>query len=112
MTWFTEALRQDPENPTIAKETANAALELGQFELGVALLRPATLQRPEDPVLHYDLAVQLLLSGHPNEAYSSLEVAARLEAHRDTARLMNYVEKVLTGRKPCPRSVHELQQGA
>ena len=112
MTWFTEALRQEPDNPTIAKEAANAALELGQFQVGIGLLRPATALRPTDPTLHYDLAIHLLLSGRPNEAYASLQEAARLEGHRHTARLMDYVEKIMTGQTPCPSSVHELKQGA
>ena len=112
MSWFMEAMRQEPDNATIAKEAANEAFELGEFELGVGLLRPATLNRPDDPILHYDLGVQLLLAGRPKEAYESLERAARLEAHPNTSRLMNYVERVMMGQVPCPRSAHELRQGA
>ena len=112
MTWFMEALRQEPENPTIAKEAANAAFELGQFDIGISVLRPATVQKPTDPVLHYDLAIHLLLSGRPKEAYDSLSQAARLEAHRSTSRMISYVERILSGQATCPRSVHELRQGA
>ena len=109
MTWFTEALRKQPENPTVAKEAANAAFELGEFELGIALLRPAATAKPSDPVLHYDLAVHLLLSGRPEEAYQSLQRAASLERHADTTRLMGRVERILAGSAPCPRSAAELR---
>ncbi len=112
ISWFMEAVRQEPENPSIAKEAANEALELGEFELGVGLLRPGTLKRPQDPILHYDLGIHLLLAGKPKEAYESLQRAARLEAHANTSRLMEYVERVMTGQVSCPRSLHELRQGA
>lgn len=111
MTWFTEALRKQPENPIVAKEAANAAFEIGEFELGIALLRPASLAKPSDPVLHYDLAVHLLLSGRPKDAHGSLERAVSLEPHRDTKRLIAYVEDVLAGRVSCPRSAAELRRG-
>ena len=107
-----EAVRQEPDNASVAKEAANEAFELGEFEVGVGLLRPATLKRPEDPILHYDLGVHLLLAGKPKDAYESLQRAAQLEAHANTSRLMSYVERVMMGEIPCPRSAHELRQGA
>ena len=51
MSWFMDAMQQEPGNPTIAKEAANEAIALGEFQVGIGLLRPATAQRPEDPVL-------------------------------------------------------------
>ena len=111
MTWFTEALRKQPENPIVAKEAANAAFELGEFDLGIALLRPASVAKPSDSVLHYDLAVHLLLSGRPEEAHESLQRALSLEPHHDTRRLIGYVEDILAGRAPCPRSAAELRRG-
>jgi len=95
-----------------AARQPHAELYMGLVEVGVGLLRPATLKRPEDPILHYDLGVHLLLAGKPKDAYESLQRAAQLEAHANTSRLMSYVERVMMGEIPCPRSAHELRQGA
>ena len=108
---FIEALKLEPDNPTIAKEAANEALSLEEYKTGIALLRPATLQNPADPVLHYDLAIHLLLSGDARAAYDSLQRAARIEAHPFTGRLLSTVEAILSGRRDYPRSMAELERG-
>ena len=112
MGWFAEALGQEPANPTIAKEAANVALELGQFQAGIAFLRPAVADKPSDPDLHYNLGIHLLLAGRAQDAYRSLQQSARLRAHRDTARLMTYAEVVISGRRTAPRTLKHLQQDA
>src|SRR5438309_2268475 len=112
LTWFGDALRQEPENASVAKEAANAALELNEHEIAVAFLRSATTINPKDPTLHYNLALALLLAGHPQDSLQAVSAAARLEAHAQTGWLMGWIEDVLAGRRPCPRTLAELGRGA
>jgi tetratricopeptide (TPR) repeat protein len=111
MSWFVDAIKQEPTNTSIAKEAANEALELAQYQLGIAFLRPAVVAKPSDPVLHYDLAIHQLLAGNVDDAYHSLRKSAALESHRMTGRLLRYVEDVRAGRKSRPRTVAEVQRG-
>jgi len=112
MTWFMDALKAQPDNPTIAMEAANEAAELGEFELGVGLLRPAAVQQPRNAALRHNLAIHQLLAGRPKEAFESLEHAARLEVRASTGRFMSYVEAVLAGRVPCPKTLVEVKQNS
>jgi tetratricopeptide (TPR) repeat protein len=112
LSWFSEASRQEPDNPTIAKEAANAALELGEADLAIAFLRPATTIASRDAALHYNLGLALLMSGRPREALEATSRSAALTADKMTAWLMGWIEDVLAGRRACPKSIGELRRGA
>ena len=112
LTWFGDALRQEPGNATVALEAANEALELGEYEVAVAFLRPATALEPSHAALHHNLAVALLLAGRPRDALQAVDLSAGLKADARAAWLRGWIEDVLAGRRPVPHSMAELRRGA
>lgn len=110
MSWFSDALRLDPANSSIAKEAANEALALGDHHLAVALVRPAAELNPNDATLQHNLGLALLLSGQVREARQAFARAATRQSDQLTVRLLQLTEIVLRGERPCPRTLDDVQR--
>jgi Flp pilus assembly protein TadD len=108
ITWLMDALRIEPNQPTIAKEAANVAMELGDFNVAIAILRGAIDSHPNDGALHYNLGLAYLLSQRLTEARMALESASRLENHELTRRLLELTIEVTQGRRRRPTSLREV----
>jgi tetratricopeptide (TPR) repeat protein len=107
--WFLEARRLEPEKPSVALESGNEALEVGDNELAVHEFGQfaAVPGRTQAALLH-NLGVALLLTGRTAEAHGALTQSASLLADVRASRMLNAVEDVRAGRRPGPRHVREL----
>ena len=112
ITWFTEAMRLQPSEPSILREGANVALELQDYDYALALLRAAMEIRPDDATLHHNLGLAFLLAGRPHDAREPLEVALALQPHHGTATLLGICDEVLQGVRSCPRTLDDVRRGA
>ncbi len=73
-----EALRRDPRDEEAIAILAHLRTKEGRIEEGLALDRRLAALRPEDPVVRYNLACSLALSGQREEALAALAAAAVL----------------------------------
>jgi Flp pilus assembly protein TadD len=106
---FTAAHRVCPDHPDVAREASIAAMDAGLPEQAVTFCERAIATNPADQGLRANLALALLFSGRPEQA---AEVArdARKGAPSDaiTARIVAVIDEVLSGVRPCPHHVRDL----
>jgi tetratricopeptide (TPR) repeat protein len=108
--WFSRAHRINPDQPDVAREAAIAAMDLGQPEEAIPYCERAIEAKPDDPGLRANLAVALLFSGRPDEARAVAQEAPRRNPGDEiTAHIVRIVEEVLSGTRPCPHHVRDLQ---
>ena len=112
MSWFADALRLDPTNTDIALEAGNEALQLGDYRLALAMIRPAAERYPEHAALQHNLGLAQLLGGQAQEAYESFSRAAAVRSDPLTANLVRTARLVLTGERPHPRTLQDLESDA
>jgi tetratricopeptide (TPR) repeat protein len=110
MSWFSDALRLDEANSNIAKEAVVEALQVGDYKVALALVRPAAQQNPDDAALQHNLGLALLLCGRVADAHQAFTRAAAQQSDQLTARLVTLTELVLRGERPCPRTLNDMQQ--
>lgn len=110
MELFLNALRLAPRETAICKDAAVAAMELGDLDRSIAILKEAVAVRQDDAVLHYNLALALLLAGEAEQARDSVMTSARLQARSMTEWLMALTEEVLAGRRSCPKTLAEVRR--
>jgi tetratricopeptide (TPR) repeat protein len=110
LSWFARAHRINPDQADVAREAAIAAMELGRAEEAIPFCERAIEANAEDPGLQANLALALLFSGKPGDARAVAQAAlARDPGDQITAHLARIVEEVLSGTRPCPRHVRDLQ---
>jgi len=78
MDFYEGVLQGDPENAEILGLLGNLYTQAGMHEKGLAIDRKLVRMRPEDPVVHYNLACSLSLLKQPAEALDELEKAIDL----------------------------------
>ena len=110
MSWFADALRLDEANEGIAKEAGVEALEVGDYKLALAIVRPAAERNPDDAALQHNLGLALLLCGRVAEAHQAFNRAAAHHSDSVTSRLVTLTELVLRGERLCPRRLTDIQQ--
>jgi tetratricopeptide (TPR) repeat protein len=108
---FQVARSLSPENTTVAKEAAVAAIDMSNPGLAVSFLAPAIADNATDAALFHDMAIALLLLGRTGEALVNVEAAARLDPHSSTTRLAQFINEVREGKRSAPRSMRELRAG-
>jgi tetratricopeptide (TPR) repeat protein len=109
MSWFSDAHRIDPSQGAVAKEGANVAMELGEYDFAIALLRPAIKASSDDAALRHNLGLVYLLSGRPNDARDILQIALALQPEKTTASLLLITEGVIAGVRPRPINLREVE---
>ena len=110
--WFSDALRLDQANDSIAKEVAIEALQVGEYPLALTLVRPAAQQNPDDAALQHNFGLALLLCGQVGDAHQVFTRALARQSDQVTARLVKLTELVLQGERTCPRTLNDVQRNA
>jgi Flp pilus assembly protein TadD len=108
--WMIDAVRLHPANPSFAKEAGIEALEIGETDVAIALLRPALDAAPRDPALLYDLGMAFLIKNKPREAKNYLSMALAIEDHTLTRRVLALADDVLKARETAPNSLVGLRR--
>ncbi|MCI0459334.1 MAG: tetratricopeptide repeat protein [Gemmataceae bacterium] len=108
--WFSRAHRIKPDQPDVAREAAIAAMDAGLPQEAISFCERAIQADPDDPGLRANLALALLFSGRPEEARPVVEEALRRDPNDGiTAHIGQLINEVLSGSRPCPHHVRELQ---
>ena len=107
---FSASFAQQPENPNVGREYAQALIELGKYGEAEKVERTACEASPKDAGLVANLALILLLAGRLEEAE---QVAARSVRMAPTdpinSSLLERIQGVRAGRQPQPRSLADLE---
>jgi tetratricopeptide (TPR) repeat protein len=72
------ALKSDSENFNVLFELGNTYTNTGRYEEGLEIDRKLSRLRPENPVVHYNLACSLSLLQKTDEAFDELELSFKL----------------------------------
>lgn len=72
------ALKSDSENFNVLFELGNAYTRTGRYEEGLEIDRKLSRLKPENPVVHYNLACSLSLLQMKDEAFEELEASFKL----------------------------------
>ena len=108
--WFARAHRVNPDHEDVAREAAIAAMEAGHPEQAIPYCERAIQSNPDDPGLRSNLALALLFTGRPRDARAVAGDALRRDpSDAITATIVGIVDDVLSGARPCPRHVRDLQ---
>ena len=107
---FLQSYHFNPQNPNVAREVSQAALNVGHVDEAVDYCQRACRLEPNDAGLKSNLALALLLSGKVAEAKSTIDEASALDVS-DTiiGRIQNLISDVLVGARGCPRSLQDLR---
>lgn len=106
---FGDAWRLQPGDPAIAGELGYELFELERFSEAVEVLAPTAEARPDDANLQTNLALALLLNGQFAQAKMAVERALAADPKHRLARVLAArVDEVSAGRRPPPRTVHDL----
>ena len=107
--WFQRADEAHPGQPDVNREAAIAAMEIGRPEQALSHCRRAIEAKPDDPGLRANLALALLFSGSPREALDSAHDALKRDpSDAITKRIVGVCEKVVAGKRKCPRHAREI----
>ncbi len=82
--FFERILSRWSEFPEVMFRLGNLYTQTGRYQEGADVDRRLTDLRPDDPIVHYNLACSLALLGRPDDAFASLERAMVL-GYRDFA---------------------------
>ena len=72
------ALKGNPDNFDVLFELGNAYTTSGRYEEGLAIDRRLIRLRPDNPIVHYNLACSLSLLGEIDESLEELEASFKL----------------------------------
>ncbi len=75
---YEDALRRDPDDLDALVWLGHAYTRLGRIADGLAVDLRLTALLPDDPTARYNLACSYALSGRPDDAFATLDHAARL----------------------------------
>src|SRR5262245_48097738 len=108
--WFTRAHELNPAQPDVAREASLAAMDLSRADEAIRFCERAIQADPEDSGLRANLALALLLAGRPEDALKEgKEALVRDPADTITTRLVEIIQEVCQGSRPCPRHVRDLE---
>ncbi len=108
-----EAHALKPDHPDGCRELCSAYLEFDDAAAALPIARRAVELRPEDAGLHANLALTQLILGDVNAAHAQVQRALAVHPGDPITRtLANIIEQVRAGRRPCPRSLRELENRA
>jgi tetratricopeptide (TPR) repeat protein len=75
------ALKGDEDNFNVLFELGNTYTRVGRYEDGLRIDLKLTRLRPEDPVVHYNLACSLSLLSRIDESFEALKTSFDLGYH-------------------------------
>ena len=75
---YERSRRRDPDSEPVLEALGHAYTQRGRFEEGLAVDRRLAELRPEDPIVHYNLACSYSLVGAKAEGLAALERAIAL----------------------------------
>jgi tetratricopeptide (TPR) repeat protein len=109
LTTFLCAHECNPTQVMVAVETGAAAGRVGRHDVAVRVMEAAAQEHPDDPRLPFNLGLSYLLLQDFAAARATLERAIELEPARDAnQRLLELLNEVELGKRPCPRSEAEI----
>ncbi len=80
--FFEKVLERNPAYLQALRSLAEAYTAKGLFQKGLEMDKRLAKLRPEDPLIHYNLACSFALTGQKENALNSLRIAIRL-GYRD-----------------------------
>jgi Flp pilus assembly protein TadD len=107
--WFIRAHQIKRTNADVVREAALCAMNLGRSKEAVEFASAAIQLKPDDPGLAANLALALLLDHRAEEA-KQMAIEA-VEAGGDdvvSKNVLQYVNDVISGRKPFPKTFKEV----
>jgi Flp pilus assembly protein TadD len=108
--YFAQAHRLSPAEPDVAREASIAAMELGRPLEAVPIAERAVAAKPSDAGLRANLALTLLFAQRAREALAVAEDALCADPGDEiTARIVAMAREVVSGNRPCPRHVRDLE---
>jgi tetratricopeptide (TPR) repeat protein len=108
--WFARAHRVNLDHPDVAREASIAAMESGRPREAVAFCERAIEANPDDPGLRANRALALLFSDRPADAQAAVAEAMRRDPDDEvTALVARTIDEVLSGERPCPHHIRDLQ---
>ncbi len=82
ITFFEKVLERNPSYLQALRSLAEAYTVKGLFQKGLEMDKRLAKLRPDDPLVHYNLACSFALTGQKENALNSLRIAIRL-GYRD-----------------------------
>lgn len=109
LTWMLRAREFEPSNPSLAKEAAMTASQLGEHDLAARIADEAIAIEPNDPALHINSGLAHLLAGRNQQALERFREAARLEPERGmNQQLVMFVVQVMAGSVAQPQTESDI----
>jgi Flp pilus assembly protein TadD len=97
-------------DPEMAREAGIAAMETGDFALGIGFCKMALEMAPRDHGLLANLGLGLLFDGRPVEARPAFLKSIEINPNDSlTIRLLHVTDEVLAGSRPCPHSPRDIE---
>jgi tetratricopeptide (TPR) repeat protein len=85
---YEQALRLDPNDPSVPVNLATALLSAGRFEEAIGHYEQALRIDPDDAQAHYNLGTALVKLGQPGQAIGHFEQALRIEPNNAEAHVI------------------------
>jgi tetratricopeptide (TPR) repeat protein len=109
---FLAAYRLHSDDPEMGRELGAELLETGRFPEAVRVARSISDRRPQDAGMKANVALAQLLAGDIAAAQQTVAEALKLDPNDSiTKALAQVILDVSTGKRPRPKSLHELQRG-
>lgn len=109
MKWLLRAREFEPSNPSLAKETAMAASQLGEHDLAARIADEAIMIQPSDAALYTNSGLAHLFAGRNEQALARFNEAVRLEPDRQmNHQLVAFAGKVIAGSVKQPRTESDI----
>jgi tetratricopeptide (TPR) repeat protein len=104
--WFEKALKIEETNPDVWREATIESLNLGEAEKALTFARKARELKPDDPGLHANLALALVLNKQGEEAMKEIQEACRQNPNDPVSKnVMEFIRDIVSGRKPYPEKI-------
>jgi Flp pilus assembly protein TadD len=109
--FFRRAAELRPTQPDVLREASIAAMDCEEPEEAVSFAKQALEIEPNNPGLHANLALGLLLSGNAAEAAKEIEIATAADpSDTITAALAQLIKHFQSSGEPPPRTLAELRR--
>ena len=107
---FEAAYKLQPGNADVAREYAQSCLALGRLQEAINATRHAIEIAPEDAGLQANLALAYLIAGKNQDALRAVAASLRMNSSDPiTLRLKKVIDDVLSGKRPQPRTIAEIE---
>ena len=107
--WLKRANELEPNNLIVVLELGGALGRSGKHAESASVMMAVARSHPNDPRIHVNLGLSLLMAGEANDAVQAFEHVVKLEPDLPAnRRLLSFAVSVANGTKAAPRSLREL----